>query len=128
VLLAISAYSREGAVHRFVNTTDVLATIEDILGISALSQFDRYGQPLRGIWSARPNLTSYAPLKPAQDLEERNPANGADARASSLLDLAREDRIDDAAYNRLLWRALKGAGVPYPGIRRMSTLELARAK
>ncbi|MGA9390436.1 MAG: bifunctional YncE family protein/alkaline phosphatase family protein, partial [Candidatus Sulfotelmatobacter sp.] len=30
---AISAYSRPGTVHRFINTTDVVAAIEDILGM-----------------------------------------------------------------------------------------------
>ena len=38
-------------VHRFANTTDVLRTIEEILGLESLSQFDYYGRPLRDIWS-----------------------------------------------------------------------------
>jgi DNA-binding beta-propeller fold protein YncE len=33
---AISAYSRAGTVHRFINTTDVIAVIEDILGMGPL--------------------------------------------------------------------------------------------
>jgi hypothetical protein len=56
VLLVISPYNRSGAFHRFVNTTDVVATIEEILGIEPLSQFDYFGRPLREIFSADPDL------------------------------------------------------------------------
>jgi YVTN family beta-propeller protein len=126
VLFAISAYSRPAPIHRFVNTTDVLATIEEILGLTALSQFDRYGRPLRGIWSRTPDLRPYQPIVPTQSLLELNIADGVDARASRRLDLARADRIDDAAYNRILWRAVKGPATPYPRPRRMSVLDIAR--
>jgi len=44
---AISAYNRSGTVHRFINTTDVIAAIEDILGMGRLSKFD-YFQPIPG--------------------------------------------------------------------------------
>ena len=128
VLLVISAWSRPGTVHRFVNTTDVLATIEEILGLAPLSQFDRYGRPLREIWSAEPDLTPWTPLVPSQRLDEVNLAGAPGARESRALDLARADLIDDARYNRILWRAVKGEAVPFPGARRMSTLDLARGR
>src|SRR5262249_46771007 len=38
-LLVISAYNRPGVRHRWANTTDVLATIDGILHLGALSQF-----------------------------------------------------------------------------------------
>ncbi|HYU47612.1 MAG TPA: hypothetical protein VEK84_15730 [Terriglobales bacterium] len=41
---AISAYNRPGTVHRFANTTDVVAAIEDILGLGRLSKFDYFSQ------------------------------------------------------------------------------------
>jgi hypothetical protein len=47
LLYVISAYSRPGTLHRFVNTTDVVRTIEEILGLNALAHFDYYGRPLR---------------------------------------------------------------------------------
>jgi phospholipase C len=128
VLLAISPYSRAGGIHRFVNTTDVLATIEDILGLSALSQFDRYGRPLRGIWRGTPDLSPYRAQVPGQSMTELNTADAIDARASRRFDLAEADRIDDAAYNRILWRAIKGPAMPYPGSRRMSVLDVARGR
>ncbi|MDQ3809511.1 MAG: hypothetical protein M3336_04405 [Chloroflexota bacterium] len=109
-----------------MNTTDVLATIEEILGLEALSQFDYYGRPLRDIWATAPDLRPYVAMTPAQSLTERNPNHGVGARESSRLDLAAADRIDDAAFNWLLWRVIKGSATPYPRPRRMSALDVAR--
>jgi hypothetical protein len=122
VLLVISAYNRGRVYHRFANTTDVLATIEDILGLGRLSQFDHYGRPLREVWDTRPNLASYSALTPAVSLDELNPKRSALAEASKKLVLDVEDRSDDDLFNRILWRSIKGKA-PYPGTKRMSALE-----
>ena len=122
-LLVISAYNTPGVIHRFANTTDVIATIAEILHLGSLSQFDYYGQPLRDIWTASPDLAPYTVLVPQVPLTERNPAKTALARASRQLVLEREDRSNDDLFNRILWRQIKG-DVPYPGVRRMALLEL----
>src|SRR5205085_9943207 len=69
VLLAISAYNKPGVVHRFVNTTDVIATIEQILGLDSLSQFDHYGRPLREIFASEADLRPYELLKPSINMD-----------------------------------------------------------
>jgi DNA-binding beta-propeller fold protein YncE len=127
VLLVISPYNRGRVYHRFVNTTDVLATIEDILGLGRMSQFDHYGRPLREIWDATPDLTPYVALKPAVSLDEKNPARGATADASRNLTLENEDTSNDDLFNRILWKTIKG-DQPYPGTRRMSALEAKVAR
>jgi len=127
VMLTISPWARGGTVHRFVNTTDVLATMEEILGLDSFSQFDHFGRPLREIWRSSPDLRPYVALTPAQSIVERNLAAGPGARASAHIDLAREDRVDDAVFNRILWHALKGSA-PYPTARRLALLEAARSR
>ncbi len=121
-LLVISPYNRGRVFHRFANTTDVLATIEDILGLGRMSQFDHYGRPLREIWETTPDLTSYVALKPAVPLDEKNPKRGALAEASKKLTLEKEDTSNDDLFNRILWKTIKG-DQPYPGTRRMSALD-----
>ena len=127
VLFVISAYNRSGLIHRFVNTTDVLATVEEILGLDKLSQFDYYGYPLREIFAGTPDLTPYVSLKSSQPLNELNPPKGTGAQASLKLDLDRVDAADEDTFNRILWSVLKGPQ-PYPGTKRMSSLEVARAR
>jgi len=105
---AISAYSRPGTVHRFINTTDVVAAIEDILGMGRLSKFDYFSRSLADIFAPMPELTPYDAIVPTQDLNEKNPQKTAAARMSEGLDLSQPDRVDDQLYNRILWLMLKG--------------------
>ena len=127
VLLVISPWTAGGVLHRFVNTTDVLATVEEMLGLGTLSQFDHFGRPLRDIWRTTPDLRPFEAITPTQSMTEQNLALDDNARRSARLDLAREDRADDDEFNRILWRAIKGDRAPYPGVRRSGVLEWARA-
>lgn len=124
-LIVVSPYTRSGAVHRFANTTDVLRTMEEILGLDALSQFDHFGRPLRDIWSDTPDLRPWTALMPEVSLAEKNPAGTRGALRSSQLDLRIEDAADEALFNRVLWEAVR-PGVPYPGSRRGATREAVR--
>jgi phosphoesterase family protein len=118
---AISAYNRPGTVHRFINTTDVIASIEDILGMGRLSKFDYFSRSLVDIFATKPDLTPYNPIIPTQDLNEKNPQNTAAARMSEGLDLSKPDRVDDQLYNRILWVMLKG-DVPPPVVQNHAAL------
>jgi YVTN family beta-propeller protein len=124
VLLIASAYNKRGVIHRFVNTTDVIATMEQILKLGSLSQFDFYGRPLRGIFLNQPDLTPYEALTPEQSLQEKNPEEGANAKKSDLLRLEKEDLSDDDLFNRILWAAIKGNKIPFPEQRTVSMLQI----
>ncbi|HEY5491744.1 MAG TPA: bifunctional YncE family protein/alkaline phosphatase family protein [Gemmatimonadaceae bacterium] len=124
----ISPYAGGGVSHRFANTTDVIATIEEILGLGTLSQFDHFGHPLHDIWRKTPDLRPYAALSPSVSLDEVNPPATRNARESAHLDLRFEDIGDEVLFNQILWRMMKGETTPYPGARRISQLELARAR
>ncbi|MEP6690413.1 MAG: bifunctional YncE family protein/alkaline phosphatase family protein [Gemmatimonadaceae bacterium] len=129
-MLVISPYAKAGVVHRFANTTDVIATMVEILKLGNLSQFDYYGAPLRDIWTTAPDLTPYVALTPQQSLDDKNAPKApvpTGAARQSKLDFSHEDRIDDDRFNRVLWKALKG-DAPYPGPTRMSSLEWTRAR
>ena len=127
-LLVISPYTRGGVLHRFTNTTDVLRTMEEILHLDALSQFDHYGHPLRDVWRDTPDTAPFTALTPSVPLDERNPARGRAARETRRLDLATADAADMDLLNRVLWMVVKGEAVPYPGTHRMSALEVWRSR
>ncbi len=120
----ISAYNRPGTIHRWTNTTDVLRTIEEILGLRSMSQFDYYGRPLRHIWASTPDLTPYTALTPATSLDALNPSRGRGALESRQLDLKVEDMANMDVFNHILWRQLKGDSVPYPGTHRVSAQQI----
>jgi YVTN family beta-propeller protein len=126
--LAISPYSRGGVRHRFTNTTDVVATITEILHLGSLSQYDHFGRPLRDIWTSTPDLSPYHALTPSVSLDARNPRRGPEAVASRGLDLRFEDVANEELFNHILWRMMKGPHRPYPGSTRMSALEWKRGR
>ena len=123
---AISAYSRPGTVNRFINTTDVVAAIEDILGMGRLSKFDYFSRSLADIFASTPDLTPFDAITPKQNLGEKNPQNTAAARMSEELDLSSVDRVDDQVYNRILWTMLKD-NAPQPQIRNRAPLHALEA-
>ena len=123
---AISAYNRAGTVHRFINTTDVIAAIEDILAMGRLSKFDYFSRSLADIFALTPDLTPFEAITPKQDLNEKNPQNTAAARLSEGLDLSAPDRVDDQVYNRILWLMLKG-DVPQPAVHNWAPLHALEA-
>ncbi len=127
VLLVISPWARAGLHRRFVNTTDVIATMETMLGLDALSPFDHYGRPLREIWRTSPDLRPYRALTPSVPLTDRNPSRGRGADESRQLDLRYEDVAEEDLFNRILWRSIKGPARPYPGPTRMSAAEVLRS-
>jgi DNA-binding beta-propeller fold protein YncE len=127
-LLVISPYSRAGTIHRFANTTDVLRTIEEILGLGSLAHFDYFGRPLRDVWSDAPDTRPYAALTPGISLDEINTPNTREARDSRRLNLTIEDVAEEDLFNQILWRTIKGAERPYPGPTRAATLEFKRGE
>jgi DNA-binding beta-propeller fold protein YncE len=126
--LLISAWSRPRVWHRFVNTTDVMATIEDVLSLDHLSQFDAFGRPLRGVFAATPDLTPYSARPAEVPLVERNPPGGPGARESLQFDFRYEDLADDDRFNRVLWLAIKGDRISYPGGHSRTPLQWRRGE
>ena len=122
-MLVISAYNRPGTVHRFANTTDVVAAIEDILKLGRLSKFDYFSRSLADVFAGTPDLTPYSTVVPEANRDEMNPPNTPAAKSSENLDLTGPDRIDDGQYNKILWSMLK-SGEPYPATQSRAPLHI----
>ena len=112
--LVLSPYVKRGQVDSTAYTTaSMLRTMEMILNLPPMTQFDRAATPMLSCFTATPDLTAWANLGPRVDLEAKNPATGAGAAASARLDLSGPDRADPDALNAVLWHALK-PGQPLP--------------
>jgi len=110
----ISLYNRPGVVHRFANTTDVLATIDRVLHLGSLSKFDHFARPLDGVFSSTADTAGYVALMPGVSRVEMNPDSTLAARLSRRLDLSAEDRAEVTLFNHILWQVIKGPDRPYP--------------
>jgi hypothetical protein len=112
----VSPFTRRGGMvdSTMYNQASVLRTIEGILGLRPMTQFDAAAVTMFGSFTLRPDATPYTAEQPRISLTERNPAKGVGAVASAKMDFDEADDIDDNALNAILWRALKGSDVPPP--------------
>jgi YVTN family beta-propeller protein len=109
----ISPYVKRRAVDSAMyNTTSVLRTIELVLGLNPMTQFDAGARPMNAAFQPAPDTAPYAAEKPRIALGERNPAASPTAARSLRLDFREEDRIDDDELNDILWVAVRGGGAP----------------
>jgi YVTN family beta-propeller protein len=114
--LVISPYVERGVVDSTPYTTaSMIRTMELILGLPPMTQFDRGATPMFRAFTVKPDYARYSNLPPQTDLLAKNPAKGPGAEASLRLDLSGYDRADPEEMNRILWTALKpGVAMPAP--------------
>jgi hypothetical protein len=125
IALAISPYSKGGRVDStFYSNQSMLKTIELILGLPTLSLFDLIAHDMRAGFSDQADLATYTAITPRQDLFAVNPQAGAlkgEARKAAIASAGFKWKEPDAApsdrLNRILWHAVRGWNVPYPGTR-----------
>ena len=96
------------------STASMLRTIELILGIPPLSQFDAAASPMFESFTDEPDMTPYIHEKARIDLEAVNTELAYGAERSRLMDFTEYDRIDDFELNEILWYAIKGTDAPAP--------------
>jgi hypothetical protein len=104
--------------HTSYSTSSMLRTIELILGLPPMSQYDAAAVPMWRSFTATPNLTTFKSLSATLDLNERNTANTPSAKLSETFDFSKEDRIPDLIFSQVIWKAVKGEDSEMPAPRR----------
>ncbi|MBI2827080.1 MAG: bifunctional YncE family protein/alkaline phosphatase family protein [Planctomycetia bacterium] len=113
--LVIGPYAKRKVVDSTQYTTvSMLRTIELILGLPPLSQYDAAANPMYGSFSDRADTATYAHLPARIDLDAKNTALSYGAERSSKMDFSEYDRVDDFELNEILWYAVKGENAPLP--------------
>jgi hypothetical protein len=115
VALVISPYTKRQFVDSSLySTSSMLRTMELILGLKPMSQFDAAARPMYHSFQATPDLTAYEHVKPDVDMDAKNPKTAWGAKLSEEFDLSKEDAADDLLFNEVIWRSVKGANAPMP--------------
>jgi hypothetical protein len=115
IALAVSPYTQKASVDSTPYTTcSMLHTMELILGIEPMSQFDSSAQPMWAAFQGTPNLTTYSAITPEVSLTEKNPVGTRGDKLSSNFDFSKEDLINEVAFNRVIWSAVKGESSVMP--------------
>ncbi len=111
--LVISPYTKHHVVDSTLySTTSMLRTMELILGLKPMTQFDAAATPMFNSFQPVPDTSAYVALPANVDLHATNSI--AAWGTNEKFNFAREDANDDLKFNEVIWRSVKGGGHPMP--------------
>ncbi len=104
------------------NTTSILRTIEQILSLPPMNQFDASATPMFDCFTDAPDFAPYQSLAISIPLDQMNPNPNAirdqvlrsDALVSATLNFREVDKAPEDVLNRILWRSQRGSKDPFP--------------
>jgi hypothetical protein len=119
VLLSISPFSRRRSLDSTLyTTTAVLRTIELILGLPPMSQYDAAATPMYAAFQPAADTTPFTHLPARVSLDDKNDWSSPGARASLAMNLREADMAPELELNEILWRSIRGADAVMPPPRR----------
>jgi len=113
--LVISPYTKR----KFVDSTQyqtvsMIRTMELILGLPPLSQYDAAARPMFNSFTDKADATAYKHLPAEIDLNAKNDKLSFGWQLSEKMDFSEYDKIDDFELNYVLWHAVMGKDAPQP--------------
>ena len=110
--------------HTMYSTSSILKTIELILGMPPMSQYDAAATPLWRCFEKTSNLTGFTHKPLRYDINEKNTAHTAMQRKSELFNFKKEDSINDQDFTEVLWKGLKGENAVVPAPKRAAFIKV----
>ncbi len=110
--------------HSMYSTSSILRTIELILGMPPMTQYDAAAEPLWRCFSSSDIHPMFKAVPCEVDLHEKNTAMNQWQKLSETFDFSAEDRVPDAEMNQVLWYGLKGENIIMPNPVRAAFLKL----
>lgn len=123
----ISPFIQKGQVnHTMYSTSGILRTIELILGLPPMSQYDAAAVPLFSCFTTQPDFQPYKAKAAQVSLEERNGGTTASAKRSEAFNFAKEDAVPDLDLNEVIWKSVKGEDSEMPAPRRSAFVKIEK--
>jgi YVTN family beta-propeller protein len=108
-VLVISPYVKRNYVDsRLYSTSSVLKTMELILGLPPMSQYDAAALPMYNSFTLSPDFIPYEKIIPQIDLNEMNLADAYGQDRCEQFDFTEVDRIPDIEFSEIIWKSIKG--------------------
>jgi YVTN family beta-propeller protein len=104
--------------HTMYSTSSMLRTIELILGLPPMTQYDAAATPMWRCFSNTPNLTPFVSVASNVNLNDVNEKVSAWSKLSETFDFTKEDRIPDLIFSEVIWKAVRGEHSKMPAPRR----------
>ncbi len=110
--------------HTMYSTSSMLRTIELILGIPPMSQYDAAAAPMWNCFKNTPDSTPFKSLPALVNLNDKNEKVNALSKRSDKFDFSKEDAIPDEAFTEVLWKSIKGENAAVPAPRRSAFVKV----
>ncbi len=110
--------------HTMYSTSSMLRTMELILGLPPMSQYDAAATPMFRCFTNKPDLTAFNSVPNNIDLNEKNMKLSQSSRLSETFDFTKEDRAPDLLFGEVIWKAVKGENSIMPAPRRSAFLKV----
>lgn len=115
VALVVSPFARRRALDSTLYTTSgMLRTMELILGLPPMSQYDAAATPMYNAFQPAVNTAPFACLPARIGLDERNAADAWGSAASMRMNFEEADMTPEYELNEILWKSVRGAASPMP--------------
>ncbi len=114
--------------HTMYSTSSMLRTIELILGLPPMSQYDAAATPMWRSFTGTANEKPFVSLPANIDLNEKNISLTASAKLSEGFDFSKEDLLPDLIFSEVIWKAVKGEDAIMPAPRRSAFLKTIHEK
>lgn len=125
----ISPYIKKGFVnHTMYSTSGMLRTMELILGLPPMSQYDAAAKPMFNCFTSTPDLSAYTSIIPSVNLDAKNGAANESAIRSAKFNLTKPDAAPDLDLNEVIWKSVKGENSMMPAPRHSAFVLLETKK
>lgn len=115
IAFVVSPYTKRSHVDsNMYSTSSMLRTIELILGMQPMTQFDAAALPMYNSFTSKMDASPFVHLPAQVDLDARNRPEDYGVKLSETLDFSREDAADDLLLNDIVWRSVRGPDKPMP--------------
>ena len=115
VALVISPWTKRDFVDsELYSTSSMVRTMELILGLPPMSQYDSSATPMFNSFSATPDTSPYVYRRASIDIEEKNARGAFGQQRSEEFDFSRQDAVPDLELSEIVWRSVRGTGSPMP--------------
>lgn len=125
IAFVVSPYvKRNAVVSEMYSTASMLRTMELILGLPPMSQYDAAATPMWKCFTPTPDLTPFKTLAPQYNVKEMNVQISSLSRQSDKFNLAVVDAIPDQEFSEVIWKAIKGIDSEMPAPVRSSFIKV----
>lgn len=113
--LVVSPYTKRNFVDSTLYTTSaMLRTMELLLGLPPMTQYDAAAMPMYNAFGVKADLTPYKAIAPHIDVNEKNTVLAWGAKASMEMNLDEVDQAPMFALNEIIWKSVRGANSEMP--------------